>query len=802
MADTFSVLFHFPSNPEYAFDQIERSVRDLPLLTLPHMVLFPFMAATIVLRQERAIAAVEAALAGDRTLFVVAQREQETDAHAAELFTVGVEAVVQRSLVLPDGSRSVSVQGRRRMHVVKLTPRADWLTAHVVALDADDERTLTIEALMRAARSLFERVVRLSRTLPDESYVTALNIDEPGWLADLIAATLPIDVSRRQEILETLDIEERLRRLVQLLAHELDVLELEHTIQTQAQREVERADREPFLREQLRLIQRELGEHDPYQGEMSELRNRLLVSAMPSEVRAKGLEELDRLEGMQPGAQEYTVVRTYLDWLLNLPWGVLAPDQGDFAHVARELRRHHYGLDAINDRILEFLAVRHLAGGEARAPILCLVGPPGVGKTTLGAAIAAALQRPFVRISLGGVRDEAEIRGHRRTYVSALPGRFIKAMKDAGCMNPVILLDEIDKMTTDFRGDPSSALLEVLDRAQHQAFVDHYLDVPFDLSQVLFVATANTLEPVPAPLRDRMEVLTLAGYTEAEKLHIARTFLLPNTLRGCGLNATAPVQITTPALRTIIRSYTAEAGVRNLEREIATICRKIARQVVERRAVPRRIGTDQLVRFLGKPRQRWNTAEPLAAVGVAMGLSWTAHGGDVLAVEVAVMDGKGTLLLTGQLGPVLRESAQAAVSFARTNAARFGLNAATFDQHDLHIHLPDGAVPKDGPSAGVALAVALLSALTGRAVRPTIAMTGEVTLRGRVLPVGGIKEKVLGAHRAGIATVVLPRANTADIHGAASALPPQLRFVFVDHLDQVIEQALLPVAEQRPVPHP
>jgi ATP-dependent Lon protease len=604
-----------------------------------------------------------------------------------------------------------------------------------------------------------------------------------------------------------------LRRLSIMLTQELDVLELESRIHTQVQKEVDKSQREFFLREQMKAIQRELGQEDPLQRELLELREKILSIGMPDKVQLKATEELERMEAMSPAAPEYSVIRTYLDWLLDLPWISQTEDTYDLIEAAHTLDRNHYGLPKIKERILEFMAVRQLAGARLKSPILCFVGPPGVGKTSLGRSIAEALGRRFARVSLGGIHDEAEIRGHRRTYIGALPGRIIKTMKDAGMINPVFMLDEIDKLGSDFRGDPASALLEVLDPEQNHAFTDHYLDVHYDLSKVMFITTANLLDPIPPPLRDRMEVIHLPGYTEEEKLQIARQFLVPKQLEANGLAgdietlerlnvqtfyANPPLQFSESALRQLIRSYTYEAGVRNLEREIGAICRKVARRVAEGRPFPRVVRPALLAKYLGPAHRGHGVAELRDEVGVATGLSWTANGGDTMAIEVSVMEGKGTLTLTGQLGDVMRESAQAALSFARANAQRLGIDDRRFDKTDIHIHVPEGAVPKDGPSAGITLATALISALSSQAVKRDVAMTGEITLRGRVLPVGGVKEKILGAHRAGIRTIILPRDNERDLAEVPGHVKRKLAFVYVDHMDDVIAGALcaIPASER------
>ncbi|MEO7909194.1 MAG: endopeptidase La [Roseiflexaceae bacterium] len=815
MPDDLPILFDCPSGSEAAVIERQRGECELPVVPLINTVLFPHMLTPLFVGRERSVAAVEEAMEQDRTILVIAQREQDADdVGPNELFGVGVEAHIQRVLKMPDGSTSIVVQGRRRMRVIDFVQERPMLRARALPIYGEEEKSIAIEAMMRAVLSLFERVVKLSRTLPDDSYIMAMNVDEPGWLADLVASTLPLDVSRRQEILETIDPEERLRRLSIMLTQELDVLELESRIHTQVQKEVDKSQREFFLREQMKAIQRELGQEDPLQREIVELQDKIAISGMPEKVQLKATEELERLEAMSPASPEYSVIRTYLDWLLDLPWIDQTDDTNDLIEAACTLDRNHYGLPKIKERILEFMAVRQLAGARLKSPILCFVGPPGVGKTSLGRSIAEALGRHFARISLGGIHDEAEIRGHRRTYIGALPGRIIKTMKDAGTINPVFMLDEIDKLGSDFRGDPASALLEVLDPEQNNAFVDHYLDVHYDLSKVMFITTANLLDPIPPALRDRMEVIHLPGYTEEEKLQIARQFLVPKQLDANGLTRAederamtedgelkldlspqisaldTELQFSEAALRQLIRSYTYEAGVRNLEREIGAICRKVARRVAEGRPFPRIVRPALLTKYLGPAHRSHGVAELRDEIGVATGLSWTAMGGDTMAIEVSVMEGKGSLTLTGQLGEVMRESAQAALSFARANARRLGIDERRFDKTDIHIHVPEGAVPKDGPSAGITLATALISALSSQAVKHDVAMTGEITLRGRVLPVGGIKEKILGAHRAGIRTVILPRDNERDIAEVPGPVKRKLVFVYVDHMDDVIAGAL------------
>ncbi len=816
MPDESPILFDFPTSPEAALVDAQPNERELPVVPLINTVLFPHMLTPLFIGRERSVVAVEEAMAGDRMVLAVAQREVDLDdVGVSDLFTIGVEASIQRILKMPDGSISIVVQGRRRMAVAGFSQERPALRARVTALHIDSEHTVAIEAMMRAVLSLFERVVRLSRTMPDDAYIMAMNVDQPGWLADLIASTLPLDVPRRQEILELLDPEERLRRLSIMLTQELDVLELENRIHTQVQREVDRSQREFFLREQIKIIQRELGQIDPLQNDLSVLRERVDAAEMSQAARSKALNELERLEFTPQASPEYSTIRTYLDWLLDLPWSHQSVDLHNLREAAHMLDQNHYGLPRVKDRILEFLAARQLAGNHTRAPILCFAGPPGVGKTSLGRSIAEALGRRFVRLSLGGIHDEAEIRGHRRTYIGAMPGRILKAMKEAGTMNPVFMLDEVDKIGSDFRGDPSAALLEVLDPEQNNSFSDHYLDLPYDLSRVMFIATVNLIDPIPPALFDRMEVIHLPGYIEEEKLTIARRFLVPRQLIANGLEVPAnpneaddesqpakpqrPVvpKFTDAALCQLIRDYTREAGVRNLEREIGAVCRKIARRIAEARPYPQIIRPSALVSYLGSPRYSHGTAELHDEVGVATGMTWTANGGDIIAVEVTSMPGKGELQLTGKLGDVMRESAFAALSFARANARRLGIKPKRFEGLDLHIHVPEGAVPKDGPSAGVTMATALISALTGRPVRRDVAMTGEITLRGRVLPVGGIKEKVLGAHRSGISTIIMPEANRRDMEEVPEHVRRQLTFVYATHIDAVLECALRGTASNR-----
>ena len=769
-------------------------IEEFPVLPLRDTVIYPHMVAPLFVGRDRSLKAVEAAIVGDQRLVVIAQRDAEMeDPGGDDLYILGTEVVVGRKLHMPDGTTSIWVQGQRRVKLVRYTQMQPYMVAEVSPVHETGEMDLSTEALMRAVLALFEKVVQYSRSIPDDAYVAAMNASEPGWLADLVASILELDVPKRQELLEMSDCTQRLQKISIILASELDVLELENRIHSQVQQEVDKSQREYFLREQMRAIQSELGETDPAMQEVNELRTKLTEMTLPDEVRQKVEKELARLNAMPSASPEVAVIRTYLDWVLGMPWNEETKDNLDIANAARILEESHYGLPKAKERILEHLAVYRLAADKMKNPILCFVGPPGTGKTSLGKSIAAALGRKFVRVSLGGIRDEAEIRGHRRTYVGALPGRIIQTMRRAGSKNPVFILDEIDKLGMDFRGDPSSALLEVLDPEQNCAFSDHYLEVPFDLSKVIFITTANILDPVPPALRDRMEVIEFPGYMEEEKRQIARHFLIPHQIEQNGLRT---LSISDSALRALIREYTHEAGVRNLDREIANVCRKVARRVAEGKFAPRQITRQSLTRFLGPPRYSFGTAEERDEVGVATGLAWTEMGGDTLSVEVTIMPGKGSLILTGQLGDVMQESAQAALSYTRSRADALGIGAVDFDKVDVHIHVPEGAVPKDGPSAGITIATALISALTGRAVHHDVAMTGEITLRGRVLPIGGLREKALAAHRAGLKIMLLPQKNRQDLSEVPSRLRKRLDFVFVESMEQVLPVALSPASEE------
>ncbi len=752
------------------------------------------------------------------TVAIVTQRDPSlSELTLDDIFPIATESVINRALKLPDGTTQVWAQGQRRLRIEAITGADPYYRVRVTPIREPSRTSISTEALKRAVLALFEKCVHLSPALSDDAYVMALNIDRAGWLADFIASTLEVDDIDAEQILATVDPFERLRRVNIILARELDVLEIQSKIHTQVQEEVDRSQREFFLREQLKAIQKELGDGDPLQREAVELREKVVAAALPAHAAKKAEEEIRRLEAMPAAAPETSVVRTYLDWLVTLPWVRESDDTLDLCHATGVLDSNHHGLPRVKERILEFMAVRRLlaeSAGDAadaedteglpgvrlpatspsgrqahRGPILCFVGPPGVGKTSLGRSIAEALGRTFVRVSLGGVRDEAEIRGHRRTYVGAMPGRIIHALRQAGTANPVFMLDELDKVGADFRGDPSAALLEALDPEQNCAFSDHYLDVPFDLSRVLFIATANQLDTIIPALRDRLEVIDLSGYTEEEKLHIAEQFLIPRQLAEHGLDGER-VTFAPDAVRRLIREYTREAGVRHLERAVGSVLRKVARRVAGGDTRHVHVAGGDLVELLGAQKFFWGAAEEQDEVGVATGVTWTEMGGDVLGVEVTLLPGKGTLLLTGQLGDVMRESAQAALSYARSRAAEFGIAPETFERHDVHVHVPAGAVPKEGPSAGITIATALVSALTRRPVARDVAMTGEITLRGRVLPVGGLREKVLAAHRAGITTFVLPEKNHKDLEEVPAAVRRELRFVFAGEMAQVLEAAL------------
>jgi ATP-dependent Lon protease len=794
----------FPDLEEELFAQRDTAdkngIIECPFLPLRDVVLFPQMVMPLFIGRERSLAAVKAAHNNDENLIVAAQRSNDVlEPRAEDLYKIAAEISIGRVLRMPDESTSVLAQGRRRVEILGFTQWEPYVRARARVIPEPEDWQPTTEALMRAVLALFEKAVDLNRNMPEEAYTYALNLDEPGWLADFVASTLSMPIAVRQDILETIEPTERLQKISILLAKELDVLELEDEIQTQVQQEVDRSHREHFLREQMRVIQGELGELDVFSQELGEVREAIGKKALPEAVREKVEKEVARLSAMPPMSPEVGIIRTYIDWILELPWIEESNDNLDVANAAAVLDADHYGLTKIKDRILEYIAVKKISPGSMRSPILCFVGPPGTGKTSLGRSIARALGREFVRISLGGVRDEAEIRGHRRTYIGAMPGRIVQAMRRVGTRNPLFMLDEIDKLGQDFRGDPSAALLEVLDPEQNYAFVDHYLGLDYDLSHVLFVTTANYLDAIPPALQDRMEVIEFSSYLEEEKLGICNQFLVPRQIEQHGL-AGKGIRFEEEGLKALVREYTREAGVRNLEREVANVCRKVARMVAEDKRYPRKVNSAQVQELLGPPRFTEEIRPDSDEVGVATGAAWTPSGGELMIIEVNLMPGKGGLTLTGQLGEVMQESAQAALTYTRSQARTLEIDDEIFEKTDVHIHLPEGAVPKDGPSAGAALAIALISAFTGRPIRRDVSLTGEITLRGRVLPVGGVREKALAARRAGIKNFILPRKNERDLIDIPKKLRQDLNFIFVDRVDQVLEAALVaePIPEEVP----
>ncbi|NCB76560.1 MAG: endopeptidase La [Negativicutes bacterium] len=764
--------------------------RTLPLLPLRGILVFPYMIIHLDVGREKSVKALEAAMLAERQIVLATQMDAQIDTPTPEeIYRCGTVAEIKQLLKLPGGTIRVLVEGLRRARIESYLDTEEFFQVEVSEAAEDVQATPAVEAYKRNMVEAFEKWAKLSKKIPPETLVSVLSINESGRLADLIASHLALKLEDKQMLLEALDVEERLEKLCDILARELEILELEKKISGQVRKQMEKTQKEYYLREQMKAIQKELGDKDERMAEVEEYRRRLAALELPKETADKIAKEIDRLEKMPSMTAETAVLRNYLDWVLVLPWKEETEDLLDITAAETILNEDHYGLEKVKERILEYLSVRQLTE-SMKGPILCLVGPPGVGKTSLARSVARSLGRKFVRISLGGVRDEAEIRGHRRTYVGALPGRIIQGMRTAGSKNPVFLLDEIDKMNADFRGDPSSALLEVLDPEQNNTFSDHYVELPFDLSKVLWMVTANVLHSIPRPLLDRMEVIHLAGYTEEEKLEIAKQYLLSKQLKENGLK---PSKLNVPekVLVRLIREYTREAGVRGLERTIATLCRKAARQIVQNRKKSIRVTEKNLETYMGIPRFRQSPAEKKNQIGVSTGLAWTEVGGDVLPVEVSVLNGKGALLLTGKLGEVMRESAQAGVSYIRSRVEELGIDEEFHAKKDLHIHLPEGAIPKDGPSAGITMATAVISALTGRAVRGDLAMTGEITLRGRVLPVGGVKEKVLAAHRLGIRTIILPKENRRDLEDIPADIRKELRFVEVEHMDEVLKEALV-----------
>ena len=766
----------------------------LPVLPLKDAVVFPDTMTPLAVGQERSVRLINDVLGGNRLLVMVTARDEDVEEPGPDdLYEVGVVGVVARMLKVPDGTLRIIVQGTQRVRLTDFVATEPYLVARIEEEPDIVELTPELEALSRNVQGIFAQIIEQTPYLPEELSVALANLDDPSELAHMIGGALRIKTEEKQELLEERDVGKRLRRLSQLLTRELEVISLGSKIQSQVQSEMDQTQREYFLRQQLKAIQVELGEGDETQAEVNELREQVEAAELPEPIREVADRELKRFERLPPQSPEHGVIRGYLEWIVSLPWSKSTPHDLDLAKARKVLDRDHYDIELVKDRILEFLAVRKLKP-DARSSILCFVGPPGVGKTSLGRSIASAMGREFERISVGGVRDESEIRGHRRTYVGALPGVIIRALRDAGANNPVLMIDEIDKMGADFRGDPASAMLEVLDPEQNSSFRDHYLDVPFDLSNVLFITTANMLDPIPGALRDRMEVIELAGYTAEEKLEIAKRYLVPRQIERNGLDP-ARLEFTEEALKEIIDGYTREAGVRNLERQIGAVCRKIARQVAETgRNRKRAIRARQVREMLGKRRFFHDVGFRTRQPGVATGLAWTPVGGEVLFIEATAYEGEGRLQITGQLGDVMRESAAAALSWVKANAGKWAGDDAPqwLRKHDIHVHVPSGAVPKDGPSAGITITTALVSLITGRRVRSEVAMTGEITLTGQVLPIGGLKEKALAAQRAGIKLVFAPKLNEPDLDELPEHLRRDVEFRFVTHVEQVLEVALEP----------
>ncbi len=775
--------------------QPERSpaVADLPLLPLRDMVVFPYMVVPLFVGREKSIAALDKSLDSNKEIVLAAQRQAKTnDPAPADIFDTGTVASVIQLLRLPDGTVKVLVEGRRRVHI---TDYLDDSTMHLVRVsDAEEEQepSLEVEALVRQIKATFESYVKLNKRIPPELLVSVQSIDEPGRLADTIVGQLTLKLADKQEILETLSANKRIERILELMQAEIEILQMERKIRTRVKKQMEKTQKEYYLNEQMHAIQKELGERDEFKADIMDLEERIRSKMMSEEATERMDKELKKLKLMSPMSAEATVVRNYIEWVLALPWMEVTEDKSDIAEAEAILEADHYGLRKPKERILEYLAVQQLVG-TLKGPILCFVGPPGVGKTSLGRSVARATDRKFVRLSLGGVRDEAEIRGHRRTYIGAMPGKVIQALKRATSSNPVILLDEIDKLSHDFRGDPASALLEVLDPEQNHAFNDHYLDLDYDLSKVLFITTANNLHSIPPALQDRMEIIELPSYTEWEKLAIANQYLVPKQRTANGLDD-VKMELTEGALRLLINNYTKEAGVRNLEREISSIARKIAKKVIDQGAKGKkaayRVTARNVPGFLGPIKFRSSRREDKNQVGLASGLAVTNHGGEMLVTEVSILPGKGKLVLTGSLGDVMQESAHAAMSYVRSRVESFGLAMDFYQKVDVHVHFPEGAIPKDGPSAGITMATGLVSALLRVPVRSDLAMTGEITLRGRVLPVGGVKEKLLAAHRAGVTKVLIPRENEKDLSDIPKRVLNVLSVELMDHMDQVLRLAL------------
>jgi ATP-dependent Lon protease len=762
----------------------------LPLLPLRGTLVYPTMVLHLDVGREKSIEALEMAMANDKIILLAVQKTvDEIDPVEEDLYKIGTISKVKQLLKLPNGTIRVLVEGLHRAEIKKYDNQETYIEATVEVFEEAESHSLEDKALMRTLLEHFEQYVKTSKKITQETYISTVDIESPGILADIIASHLPLKIKEKQDILSTYSVTDRLMKMIEYIQDEKELLHLEKKLHQRVKRSMERTQKEYFLREQMKAIQKELGDKDGKGGEVESLREKIIEAGMPESTQEVALKELDRYEKLPASAAESGVIRNYIEWLLHLPWTEKTEDILNVKRAEKILNEEHYGLEKVKERVLEYLAVQQLTN-SLKGPILCLAGPPGVGKTSLARSIATSLNRNFVRISLGGVRDESEIRGHRRTYVGAMPGRIMQGMKKAKTINPVFLLDEIDKMSNDFRGDPSSAMLEVLDPEQNHTFSDHYIEEPYDLSQVMFIATANNLGAIPAPLRDRMEIIHIAGYTELEKMHIAKNHLLPKQLGVHGLQK-GNLQVRDDALLGIVRYHTREAGVRGLERVLATICRKVARIIVTENRKRIVVTEKNLEDFLGKPKFSYGTKEKEDQVGAATGLAYTTVGGDTLSIEVSLSPGKGKLILTGKLGDVMKESAHAAFSYIRSKASELNIDPQFNEKNDIHIHVPEGAVPKDGPSAGITMATALVSALTGRPVSREVGMTGEITLRGRVLPIGGLKEKSLSAHRAGLKKIIMPYENGKDLEDIPESVKEDIEFVLVSHLDEVLEHALV-----------
>lgn len=761
----------------------------VPLLPLRGLLVYPTMVLHLDVGREKSVQALEKAMVEDHLIFLTTQKDISLDEPGEDdIYKMGTLTKVKQMLKLPNGTIRVLVEGLNRAEIVSFYDNETHFSGKLKVYEDSTEKEIEHQALMRTLLEYFEQYIKMSKKISTETFSSTSDIEEPGRLADIIASHLPLKLKEKQEILETIDVKKRLSRVIEIINNEKEVLNLEKKIGQRVKRSMERTQKEYYLREQMKAIQKELGDKEGKTGEIGQLTEKIEAAGMPEHVKETAFKELDRYEKIPSSSAESAVIRNYIDWLVSIPWSEATKDDLNIHKAEKILNEEHHGLEKVKERVLEYLAVQQLTQ-SLKGPILCLAGPPGVGKTSLAKSIASSLNRNFVRVSLGGVRDESEIRGHRRTYVGAMPGRIIQGMKKAATVNPVFLLDEIDKMSNDFRGDPSSAMLEVLDPEQNNNFSDHYIEEPYDLSKVMFIATANNLATIPGPLRDRMEIISIAGYTEIEKLHIAKDHLLLRQMKEHGLQK-SQLQIRDEGFMNIIRYYTREAGVRSLERQLASICRKTAKIIVSGEKKRVVINEKNIEEFLGKPIFRYGQAELEDQVGVATGLAYTTVGGDTLQIEVSLSPGKGKLVLTGKLGDVMKESAQAAFSYIRSKTEQLNIDPDFHEKHDIHIHVPEGAVPKDGPSAGITIATALISALTGRPIRKEVGMTGEITLRGRVLPIGGLKEKSLSAHRAGLTKVIIPKDNEKDIDDIPESVRNELEFVPVSHLDEVLQHAL------------